>query len=152
MKSLLESLNLALLNESKDYSVKTIKIDDTIQFLKFNPEYYFYTRGIGDNKVAIKAKDTILDCEISYKDSKWIVNTYSEHYNGGFQMKDDSSIKTIEDLVEALDSYKDRDVKINDKEGYGIPGTYDYDGIDDTGYFVKKKTKRKEKIQLRKKK
>ena len=140
MISLTESLNVSL-NESKNYSVKSVKAEDVVTFLRQNPEYYFYTRGFGSNAVHYGAKGKLLDCEIQYqpKAKNWYVYSYSNQYSGGFEMDDDKSIDSIDSLVSAIDSADNTDIKI----GGGKFGIYGVNGNTPNA---------KIKIQLRKKK
>ena len=143
MISLTESLNVSL-NESKNYSVKSVKAEDVVTFLRQNPEYYFYTRGIGSNAAHYGTKGKLLDCEIQYqpKAKNWYVYSYSNQYTGGFEMDDDKSIDSIDSLVSAIDSADNTDIKIGGGK-FGIYGTYDFGANGSTP---------KAKIQLRKKK
>lgn len=80
--------------------------------MKENPGYYFTNQGYGTRYAYYRVKGALLNCKVYYqkKANTWEVSTYSRNYYGGFSVKDNEKIDSIENLIIALNNTPGGDI------------------------------------------
>lgn len=128
MLTLTECLQIQL-NEGKKVSVK---MSDVIDTMREHPEYYFTCQWYLSKRAYGPSKGKKSSATVQYNKEKklWEVNTgtSTSNYSGGFEMKDNPEIKTLDDLLDALSKCNDSDINFMKYPGFMYTGKWDENG------------------------